>query len=77
MKAVSSRVFAYDLAPMYQCYLLAMASRDRNVRFGASPRAARTMILAGKIHAVLAGRMIGRKSSDMSCGCLARSTGNH
>ncbi len=29
----------------------------RNVRFGASPRAAQTMILAAKIHAVLAGRV--------------------
>jgi len=29
----------------------------RNVRFGASPRAAQTMILASKIHAVLAGRV--------------------
>jgi MoxR-like ATPase len=29
----------------------------RNVRFGASPRAAQAMILAGKIHAVLAGRV--------------------
>ena len=29
----------------------------RNIRFGASPRAAQAMILAGKIHAVLAGRV--------------------
>jgi len=29
----------------------------RNLRFGASPRAAQTLILAGKIHAVLAGRV--------------------
>jgi MoxR-like ATPase len=29
----------------------------RNVRFGASPRAAQAMILAGKIHAVLGGRV--------------------
>jgi len=29
----------------------------RNVRFGASPRAAQAMILAAKIHAVLAGRL--------------------
>ncbi|HEX8966533.1 MAG TPA: MoxR family ATPase [Chloroflexota bacterium] len=29
----------------------------RNIRFGASPRAAQTMILASKIHAVLAGRV--------------------
>jgi MoxR-like ATPase len=29
----------------------------RNVRFGASPRAAQTMILGAKIHAVLAGRV--------------------
>jgi len=29
----------------------------RNVRFGASPRAAQTIIMAGKLHAVLAGRV--------------------
>src|SRR5205814_10458985 len=29
----------------------------RNIRFGASPRAAQAMILAGKIHAVLAWRV--------------------
>ena len=29
----------------------------RNIRFGASPRAAQAIILAGKIHAVLAGRV--------------------
>jgi MoxR-like ATPase len=29
----------------------------RNIRFGASPRAAQAMILAAKIHAVLAGRV--------------------
>jgi MoxR-like ATPase len=35
----------------------AAESAKRNVRFGASPRAAQTIILGAKIHAVLAGRV--------------------
>jgi MoxR-like ATPase len=35
----------------------AVEAARRNVRFGASPRAAQAMILAAKIHAVLAGRV--------------------
>jgi MoxR-like ATPase len=35
----------------------AAETAKRNVRFGASPRAAQAMILAAKIHAVLAGRV--------------------
>ena len=35
----------------------AAETAKRNVRFGASPRAAQAIILAGKIHAVLAGRV--------------------
>ena len=35
----------------------AAETAKRNVRFGASPRAAQAMILASKIHAVLAGRV--------------------
>jgi MoxR-like ATPase len=35
----------------------AAETAKRNVRYGASPRAAQAMVLAAKIHAVLAGRM--------------------
>ena len=35
----------------------AAETAKRNVRFGASPRAAQAMIMASKIHAVLAGRV--------------------
>jgi MoxR-like ATPase len=35
----------------------AVETAKRNIRFGASPRAAQSMVLAAKIHAVLAGRL--------------------
>ena len=41
----------------------------RNVRFGASPRAAQAIILASKIHAVLAGRVTSRSTTCAASRC--------